>query len=319
MENPLISIVIPVYNSINDFPKCIGSIIGQTYKNLQILIIDDGSTDGCSELIDKYAAQDSRIVAVHQENKGVSAARNRGIELAVGEYVHFPDSDDYLELDAYEYALSLFKMHECDLVAFEHYVTYLDHEDAHVMLDSSYGLKSCHEAHRVVCEGSPFACNKLYKNSLLHGLRFREDIFRGEDTLFVHMYLERVNTVWFDERPLYHYVQNNDSASRGAFRETQLSGLKLFQIYADLFKAKYPGLYNKIAISLTRLCISLYYDMFADRDDHRAGMKLAQRVFESHRKEILFESISAAERTKFLLFHLSPWAFCKLHKIIHRL
>ena len=133
MKNSSISIIIPVYNPGEHLVKCLESIINQTYENLEIILVDDGSSDGSGELCDEYAKKDSRIICIHQENAGVSNARNKGLEIATGDYFHFPDSDDYLELDTYEYLLNLIDEHQCDAVAFEHFVTYPNNEITHKM------------------------------------------------------------------------------------------------------------------------------------------------------------------------------------------
>lgn len=96
MNNPLVSIIIPVYNVEKYIEKCIDSIINQTYKNLEIILVDDGSPDGCPEICDKYALQDSRIKAIHKKNGGLSDARNAGLDIMKGEWVIFIDSDDFV-------------------------------------------------------------------------------------------------------------------------------------------------------------------------------------------------------------------------------
>ena len=99
---PLISVIVPVYNIIEYLPRCVHSITSQTYENLELLLVDDGSTDGTGELCDRLAAEDGRIRVFHKENGGSSSARNLGISQAKGEYLGFVDSDDYVEPDMYE-------------------------------------------------------------------------------------------------------------------------------------------------------------------------------------------------------------------------
>ena len=107
LEIPLISVIIPVYNTEKYLRTCLDSIVNQTHSNLQIILIDDGSTDNSGLICDEYAQKDSRIICVHQQNGGVSKARNEGLKIATGDYIHFPDSDDYLDLDTYEYLLKI--------------------------------------------------------------------------------------------------------------------------------------------------------------------------------------------------------------------
>ena len=102
---PLISVIVPIYNVEKYLDRCVDSIINQTYKNLEIILVDDGSPDNCPQMCDDYAKKDSRIKVVHKENGGLSDARNVGMEVATGEYVSFIDSDDYISLDCYETVL----------------------------------------------------------------------------------------------------------------------------------------------------------------------------------------------------------------------
>ena len=316
---PLISLIVPVYNSEKDLRKCLDSIIHQTYRNLEIILIDDGSEDSSGEICDEYAARDSRIVCVHQPNGGVSKARNRGLSLAHGDYVNFPDSDDYLDLDAYEYLMSKMTEHGCDAVNFETFVTYPDHEAAHKLPEKYYGLFDSEGAHRVMMAGEPFCCNKLYARHLVDGLQFREDIFRGEDSLFAHYALDRAEKVWFDERPLYHYVQSEESACRGVFRPSQLSAVKLYDAYKPLYQVKYPALYQKFLVIMSDLLISLYYDMWADEKDYQTEQKNIVKEYRLHLKEVDMTRLGHSKRLKLRLFRCSPGLFARLHKAVHKL
>lgn len=125
MENtetlPLISIIVPVYNVKNYLEKCLQSICGQTYKNLEIILIDDGSSDGSGELCDLFAQRDGRIKVIHQTNAGQSAARNRGLAVAQGEFLGFVDSDDWIEPDMYEFLYHLLKANGADISICSHY------------------------------------------------------------------------------------------------------------------------------------------------------------------------------------------------------
>ena len=291
------------------------SLIGQTYRNLEIILIDDGSKDGSGTICDEYAAKDSRVVCVHQQNGGVSKARNVGLSMAQGDYINFPDSDDYLEPEAYEYLMARMKEHDCDAVNFEYYVTYADHETAHRIPDKYYGMFDTEGAHRVVLAGEPFCCNKLYAKKLVEGLRFREDIFRGEDSLFAHYALEKAERVWFDKRPLYHYVQSEESACRGAFRPNQLSAIKLYDAYAPLYQERYPSLYQQFLVNMSDLLISLYYDMWADRKDYKKEQKDLKKEYRLRYKEIELRKISFQKHCKFLFFRYAAPIFCHIHQI----
>ncbi len=316
---PLISVIIPVYNPGEHLKKCLDSILGQTYRELEVILVDDGSTDGSDKVCDAYAAKDERIVCVHQPNGGVSKARNRGLSLAHGDYVNFPDSDDYLDTDAFEYLMARITEYGCDAVNFETFVTYPERESAHKLSEKNYGLFDTQGAHAVMLAGEPFCCNKLYARKLVDGLQFREDIFRGEDSLFAHFALDRAKSVWFDERPLYHYVQSEESACRGVFRPSQLSALKLYDAYQPLYQEKYPALYQKFLVNMSDLLISLYYDMWADEKNYETEQKQIVSEYRQHLKEVNFHSLGRSKRIKLRLFSFSPKLFARIHKKAHKL
>ena len=321
---PLISVIIPVYNPGKYLYKCLDSIVGQSYSNLEIILIDDGSTDGSGAVCDEYAQKDKRIICIHQLNGGVSKARNQGIKIAKGDYFHFPDSDDYLDLDTYEYLMGLMQQHKCDVVNFEHYVTYSDKEIAHKFSEDRYGLFDVEGTYRQFVNGVQFCCNKLFHKNLIVNsdcsrLLFREDIFRGEDTLFAAFAIEKAQKVWFDSRPLYHYVQSEESACRGKFRPSQLSVLKLYDAYEPLYKQKYPNIWTEFLAFTEETLIGIYYDMWVDDGCFKKEQRIVRKAVKSKYREIRKERIGKKRRIKILLFLLGPNMFCLLHKKMHRL
>ena len=320
MNNPIISVIIPVYNTGKYLYNCIDSIINQTYKELDIILIDDGSTDGSAEVCDEYARIDSRITVIHQQNSGVSKARNAGIRNAKGDYFHFPDSDDYIDEDCYEYCLKLMNKHGCDIVSFDYYVTYSDHEDEKHFSGSVYGLFDVENSHRAVLQGIPFACNRIYSKNSISGLMFDETIFRGEDSLFVHQAIEQSEKCFFDKRAMYHYVQSEESAVRGKFRSVQLTGMKLYDVYKEFYEKKYPNLWKIFLSGTLHLPITLYYDMYADESDFSSEMKSVYNEYKTRYKEVRKNvDLPIKNKIKFAFFYISPNLFCKIHKSIHKL
>lgn len=321
-QYPLISIIVPVYNTEKYLSKCLDSLINQTYKNLQIILINDGSTDNSGGICEEYANKDNRIIYKSVENGGVSSARNNGLALATGDYYHFPDSDDYLELDTYEYLLGLLEKYKCDTVAFEHFVTFSNEEIVHSMEESKYGLFDNAKVQTNIMRGSQFCCNKLYTKEMIAGLSFREDIYRGEDTLFAATALSKADSVWFDKRPLYHYVQSEDSACRGKLRPVQFTMLKLYDAYKPLYSGKYPEAMPYFLLFMQENLISLYYDAWIDENskNYKEERKEIYKAVCGHYKQILKANIiSRKQKLKFYIFKSSPSIFCLMHKIIHKL
>ena len=117
-NTPLISVIVPVYNVEKYLRKCVDSIVNQTYKNLEIILVDDGSPDNCGKICDEFAEMDNRVMVIHKENGGLSSARNAGLDIATGEYITFVDSDDYIENDTYEKVVVAINKFDSDLIFF---------------------------------------------------------------------------------------------------------------------------------------------------------------------------------------------------------
>lgn len=212
MNKPLVSILIPIYNTEEFLPKCLDSIVNQTYSNLQVVIIDDGSKDASLSIAQKYAKQYPYIEVYHQENQGVASTRNNLLNKAKGDYVLFVDSDDWCELDMVDFLINKAIANNADIVT----CSMVKNDEPFV---SNIFLEEIWDQEKAVLEflrhkifnGS--LCNKLIKTSLLHNLRFHCEIFYGEDALFIWNVLQKVNQVLITDRELYHYRVNDTSLS----------------------------------------------------------------------------------------------------------
>lgn len=323
----LISVIIPVYNTERYLKKCLDSVVGQSYQNLEIILVDDGSSDHSGDICDTYASKDSRITCIHKKNGGVSAARNTGIEASHGDYLHFVDSDDYLENDAYTYLLAVMREYSADAVAFEYFATYENKETVHTMAEYIYGCHNGAALHRLLVREQPFAVTKFFKKELIMGsaddtfpIRFREDILRGEDTLFCHCVLDRANTVLFTNKPLYHYVQSDNSASRGRFRKNQLTALRLYGAYEPLFRDRYPEIWEMFVARMADLLITLYFDMWSDKRRYEKAQKKVWKVFMRHYGQVKeYSALTFKRRVKYRFFSVSPELFCRFHRRLHSL
>lgn len=211
----LLSIIVPVYNTAPWLRKCLDSIINQTYRNIEIICVDDGSTDDSLAVLQQYAAQDSRIKVLHQENAGVSAARNAGMKLANGEFLTFVDSDDWLELDAYE------KILPCmgggvDLVCFGGMI---DGDVAPEFLENMLEYARVKYSGLVpIVQGvrntNVYGCMKVFRKSVIdaYHVQFPVGIACGEDAAFYFCYAAVSGMAYYLPEPFYHYVQQPGSA-----------------------------------------------------------------------------------------------------------
>lgn len=203
-----ISVIVPVYNVENYLSACLDSILSQTYQDFEIILIDDGSKDASGQICDAYAGKDPRIQVVHQENGGVSRARNRGLELATGELISFIDSDDTLEPDMYELLVRVMREHNADIshCGYKHIVgeeIRLVHDTKRVIPQHTQGALDCFVDGRMFGGG---LWNKLYRRELLDNFSFREDLKNNEDILFNFEAFRQANRSVFADYPLYNYI-----------------------------------------------------------------------------------------------------------------
>ena len=209
-----ISVIIPVYNCEKYLPACIESVCAQTYRNLQIILIDDGSRDKSGEICDTYARKDPRITVLHQENAGVSAARNAGLRIAEGELIAFADADDYLDADMYGFLLELMQTYDADIV----HCGYRRVVSGNVELEQNSGelyLQNREEALFCMVAGKVFHCglwNKLYRCQMIEGLAFDEKLKINEDILFNFQAFSRARQLVYMDVPKYNYIAHPGSA-----------------------------------------------------------------------------------------------------------
>ena len=211
-----ISVIIPIYNAEPFLCACLDSILTQTYSELDIILINDGSIDGSGAICDRYAAIDERIRVVHQKNGGVSRARNRGLELAVGELVSFVDADDTLEPDMYELLVKLMEKHQTDIS----HCGYKRFDKQGEFVREVNGthrimVQSGEEAIICMLRGEYFSnglWNKLFRGAVVQGLRFREDLKNNEDVLFNVQAFSRAKKAVFLDEGKYHYFDHPTSA-----------------------------------------------------------------------------------------------------------
>lgn len=208
---PKISIIVPIYNSQNTLARCVDSILTQTYTDFELILINDGSTDGSSGICDAYKLKDSRVVVYHKANGGVSSARNCGLDAASGEYITFIDSDDWVEPN---YLEDFFPISNYDFIA-NYYVAEGWYEwESCPFPNKEYDLDSMCEFLSSDFNKMNFICSKLFRNSIIQTkrLRFRNSIAYGEDTLFIYSYLAHSRNVKTRGSAVYHYDCHNVSS-----------------------------------------------------------------------------------------------------------
>lgn len=265
MINIMISVIVPVYNVEKYLAKCIESILKQSYRNFELILVDDGSPDKCPVICDQYAEQDERIIVIHQENSGVSAARNAGLDKAKGKYIGFVDPDDFIAPDMYE--KMLYTMEQCyaELVicGYEYYDESYRIDEKRQYPEKAAEILNQKELMRRMSDMPPTVrhgvVNKLFRTEYLKNLRFVEGLHSSEDVLFLTEYLKVVKTAVFVHQPFYKNLVRIGSATHGGLNIQSLAAS--FKAHDDMYETivhAYPELKNHSLAFLLDVCTLKY-------------------------------------------------------------
>ena len=255
-NDPLISIIIPCFNAEKTLEKCLESVVQQSYANLEIIIIDDGSTDETSLIYNKFQSNDERILVLKQQNSGVSKARNTGVKAATGDYICFVDSDDWAELNYCSELYSLLVGENADISIVE--ASYED-ENGNVLCNKPTSEEKIFDGNRALVllledrEIQSHPWGKLFKADLLKNVHFPENLkcFEDYSTLF-KIFNKAVKVIKSNEK-LYHYIQREDSLSHNLSPATAyqffLAIMEVFEFWRNSAKV---GDRNKIVKNIVR-------------------------------------------------------------------
>ena len=238
MKNEKISIIIPVYNVYKYIRECIESLINQTYSNIEIILVDDGSNDNSGKICDDYAKKDKRIKVIHKENSGVSNSRNVGIEISSGDYIVFVDSDDVVSRD---YIKKLFERHNdkrqiiCKFIEFNKEIPNIKLSGNITQIKKDSFI----EISKLSLLNTP--CCKLYNKKIIkdNKILFDENISIGEDLLFNLEYLKYINEVYILDEYLYYYRRSETNTLTTKYNEKSMDMyIKTYDVYTDFFNKK---------------------------------------------------------------------------------
>lgn len=245
---PEISVIIPIYNCEKYLKECLDSVVNQTFRDIEVICINDGSTDDTLRILRNYAEADKRIKIINQKNKGVSSARNAGLDKAKGEYIYFMDADDYLELDALNELHRLIIEKSCDLIIFKTFnfieeTGEYDYIDYHEMKElSSIVANKCFSNSDFLIEMLDVdvtVYTKFFKRKIVSDIRFVEGLI-FEDNLFAVELILNAQKIYFHDKHLYHRRKRKDSLSE-INSDKFMDGLEIINMIEDIFKEK--GLY----------------------------------------------------------------------------
>ena len=261
---PVVSIIVPVYNAEKTIGRCIDSILNQTYKEFELLLLDDGSTDSSGEICDTYARKDDRVHVIHKENSGVSDTRNQGIAMARGEYLQFLDSDDWITPDATGLFVRTATEHQCDMVIARFYRVIGEHVSQKGAIDEDGLMDRITYANKMMQKPADFyygvLWNKFYRRSIIekHQMKMDSSISWCEDFMFNLEYIRHARTIYAMKVPVYYYVKTKGSlVSQGmSMKKTIQMKRTVFACYNDFYKNVFPEEdYEKRRLQIYRFLI----------------------------------------------------------------
>jgi len=283
MSDALISIIIPVYNTEKYLRRCVDSVIDQSYKNLEIILVNDGSTDTSPEICKEFASQDDRIKVVHQENGGLSAARNTGVKHATGEYISFIDSDDYVVTDYISNLYFLIKEHNADISITDHLLEYDEtgNQEARVQYNDQIHVWNRHEAMEAYLYQRYFITvvwGRLYHHKILKGIEFPPQMYH-EELGVLHKFIDKAEIVIYQATPDYLYIQRKTSGMHSDPTRRTKDTIKLAEDMRIFIEERYPSLtqavvskcFSSYILRLMEIPLkNIYNDEY---NDLRAGIK----------------------------------------------
>lgn len=284
----LISVIVPVYKVEEYLDQCVSSIANQTYQNLEIILVDDGSPDRCPEMCDRWAEEDSRIKVVHKENGGLSDARNAGLKVATGHYVAFVDSDDLIGGDMVETLYNALydtkaDIAECDYVCFEDDLPHF--EDC---TDAKITSFSAEEALKVLLEKHDLYCvvwNKLYRRQLFNNLSFATEKLH-EDVFFTYQAFGKSKSVVKIHRNMYYYRQRQNSIMGKSFSFGNLDALEAMEFQISYMERNYPKLERLSRIQLLGMCLYLGQKALKSSEKDTAMKKIGKIYRRNYRTNL---------------------------------
>ncbi len=322
MNEPLISVIVPVYKVEKYLDECVRSIVDQTYRNLEIILVDDGSPDNCPQMCDDWAKKDERIYVIHKENGGLSSARNAGLDICKGEYIAFVDSDDFIHVGyvsrMLEKALSMsVELVICDYARVDA-ESRIVKENANLNTHIEKELLSQKDLYDELCIYNPWwsitVSNKLYKKNLFEDLRF----FEGklcEDAFLIHYLYEKVENACYIKYPLYHYRYTPNSIMMRPYSEAQLDEVEAVCDRLHFLHIKGWGqYYSTVFLWLLNKMENAYYHL-----GESGSLRLCEikKYYDRERKKIR-KSFRLKDRIKTMLFSIAPNQYVKMITIRHR-
>ena len=312
-EDALISVIIPVYNVRPYLERCFQSVTNQSYHNLEIILVDDGSTDGSSELCDELAARDHRARVIHKQNGGSGSAKNAGINEAAGEYISLVDSDDWITADMYYYMLQILQKTGAQIAVcgiqkvneYEEISYYNDDLEERVILNTEQALYELPRNEKITNS----MCNKLFQANILKGLKMNETV-SYDDVSFVPQCIARARTIAYTAEPYYCYFEREGSISKSSFTVKEFDRVTADRMRLEFYHKEFPQCEESAAIAFIGTCLKVYYESRQSVEpEARENRSLLRRELRETINKYKGLPFTRKQKAKARLFLMSPWLF----------
>jgi glycosyltransferase involved in cell wall biosynthesis len=306
---PKISIIVPIYNIERHVEQCIASIISQTITDLEIILVNDGSTDNSGEICDQFASIDKRIRVIHKKNGGLSDARNKGIESAKGDFIGFVDGDDFIEPKMYETLYNLNIKHSADISTCKISTIRNNKTSKEKKYTNKTTIFNSYEAIKFMYGGKLTgysACNKLYSSKLFEEIKFPNNrIF--EDAAIMYKLYDNANKIVQIDWPFYNYVYREQSITHSKFSEKRFDIVKNYCETTEFMKQKYPNMCEMLDVMYYSSLRNMLVDIVNEKNIIRnyPYIKKISQLIKEFRHEILKNK--QISRNKKALAHLITW------------
>lgn len=317
-QRSLVSIIMPVYNCGDKLCRSIDSVLGQTYKNLQLILIDDGSKDDSPSVCDQYVQKDSRIEVLHQENAGASAARNRGLELVRGEYVAFVDADDmisalYIEVLLYTAIITDTKISTCEALYCN--ADYDENSELPIRSKISPRLIKVEDYNFMESWSHATVWGALFHSSLLQDIKFDTSILVGEDSLFFANALMKCESISYVSQKLYYYFIYDNSISHGSYNARRLTELQAWKKINELLAERSTTLDMSSKARMVQHAIERFKEVSSQNIVDKNIVKFLQQVIQANKQCYLYYNSSVKAKADTLLVLKMPEVYGILYRV----
>ena len=290
----LLSVIIPAYNTAKFLNKCVESVVNQTYKNIEIIIVDDGSSDSTPQICDELANKYNNIKIIHQENKGLAQTRGVGFNASRGEYIAFIDSDDYIDLNAYETAIKVLEENKCDMVQFGYFETALDGKSVKEWSKPDLKLNNSREIFKYFISGKTnyAVWNRIYKRVMLENITWPKISMAEDYCISSQIFAKATKFVSFNQS-FYYYIQQPNNLTNQPFTNDKKRGesIQAHEFVANFTAKKFPeflpeALYNALINIYNILLIYISKDYINGREVTKQLLTILKQDYKRMKQEL---------------------------------